>query len=183
MSNRKHDQRFDDGALVRSDFRDAGHRSGTPHKTAQLCAQIQRALELSDLTEGAFDITYDSVGQFYDYRQKRRPGEEQIARSLPSIGYRLVELDPQSSTIRFAHPGVRINLGGIAKGYACEAVAAVLAARGVTNALVTAGGDSRSLGDRGDGPWIFGIRDPDDPAACPEGFRCSEHSLICERIN
>ncbi len=57
MSNRKHDQRFDDGALVRSDFRDAGHRSGTPHKTAQLCAQIQRALELcllGDCADPAF---------------------------------------------------------------------------------------------------------------------------------
>lgn len=129
----------------------------------ELFTLVRRAIELSELTGGAFDITYDSVGQFYDYRARRRPGDEQIAQSLPSIDYRLVELDPESSTIRFARAGVRINLGGIAKGYACEAVAALLAARGVTNALVTAGGDTRVLGDRGDGPWVVGIRDPDDP--------------------
>ena len=57
---------------------------------------------------------------------------------------------------------MRINLGGIAKGYACEAVTALLKNSGVTNALVSAGGDTRLLGDRGNGPWIVGVRDPDD---------------------
>ena len=123
---------------------------------------IARALELSELTNGAFDITYDSVGQFYDYRENQRPGDVEISQNLATIDYRLVELDEALSTIRFARPGVRINLGGIAKGYACESVVAVLRGQGVTNALVSAGGDTRLLGDRGNGPWIVGVRDPDD---------------------
>lgn len=125
---------------------------------------IARALALSATTEGAFDITYDSVGQLYDYRLNRRPDEPEIDAHLLTIDHRLVELDVAASTIRFARGGVRINLGGIAKGYACEAVIALLKERGVTNALATAGGDTRLLGDRGNGPWIVGIRDPDDKA-------------------
>lgn len=128
----------------------------------ELFELIVRALELSELTGGGFDITYDSVGQLYDYRSNSRPGADAIRQSLAKIDYRLVELDADASTIRFAKPGVRINLGGIAKGFACEAVVAILRDRGVTNALVSAGGDTRLLGNRGNGPWIVGIRDPDD---------------------
>lgn len=128
----------------------------------ELFALIARALEISRLTGGAFDITYDSVGQLYDYRQNRKPGDADIRQNLTTIDYRLIELDARASTIRFARPGVRINLGGIAKGYACESVIALMQGEGVTNALATAGGDTRLLGDRGDGPWVVGVRDPDD---------------------
>jgi len=128
----------------------------------ELFLLLERALALSALTDGAFDITYDSVGQLYDYREQRKPTATEIDRNLPAIDYRLVELDSETSTVRFLRPGVRINLGGIAKGYSCESVVALLVKHGVTNALVTAGGDTRLLGDRGNGPWIVGIRDPDD---------------------
>jgi len=129
---------------------------------AELFDLISRALELSRLTDGAFDISYDSVGQFYDYRERQRPASGAIEAGLGTIDYRLIELDSSASTIRFLQPGVRVNLGGIAKGYACEAVTALLKSRGVTSALVSAGGDTRLLGDRGNGPWIVGVRDPDD---------------------
>lgn len=130
--------------------------------SAELFGLIDRALQLSVTTNGAFDITYDSVGQLYDFRAGVRPAPEQIRRHLDAIDYRHVHLDHETSTIRFARPGVRINLGGIAKGYAVESVIDVLRAAGVTNALASAGGDTRLLGDRGNGPWIVGVRDPDD---------------------
>ncbi|MCP4925239.1 MAG: FAD:protein FMN transferase [Gammaproteobacteria bacterium] len=128
----------------------------------ELFALIERALQLSVTTNGAFDITYDSVGQLYDFRAGTRPAPEQIAAQLDAINYRHVQLDREISTIRFARPEVRINLGGIAKGYAVESVIDVLRDAGVTNGLATAGGDTRLLGDRGNGPWTVGIRDPDD---------------------
>ena len=131
---------------------------------AELFDLILRALELSRLTDGAFDISYDSVGQLYNFRERERPAPDAIETGLSAIDYRLIELNPDASTIRFLKPGVRINLGGIAKGYACEAVTTLLRNRGVTNALVSAGGDTRLLGDRGNGPWIVGVRDPDDEA-------------------
>ncbi len=128
----------------------------------ELFELVARAVELGEQTGGAFDITYDSIGQLYDYRAGQRPDAEAINARLAAIDYRLVQLDESAHSIRFAREGVRINLGGIAKGYAVEAVIDQLRAAGVQHALATAGGDTRLLGDRRGKPWIVGIRDPDD---------------------
>lgn len=121
---------------------------------------IVRSLDMSVLTHGAFDITFDSVGRHYDFREGLRPDEATTAREAALIDYRLVRAEESDRSIRFLKPGVRINLGGIAKGYAVERGVQVLAERGVRNAIVTAGGDSRLLGDRRGKPWMVGIRDP-----------------------
>src|SRR5690606_28032420 len=127
---------------------------------AEMLGVVARALELSAASGGAFDITYESVGYLYDFRAHRRPDEADIAARLGAIDYRLVSLDPAASAIRFGAPGVRINLGGIAKGYAVERAAALLRARGIRHAVLSAGGDTRVLGDRRGQPWIVGIRHP-----------------------
>ncbi len=128
--------------------------------SAELLDIIAKGIEMSRLTHGAFDITYASVGQLYDYRAGVRPDEKQIAATLPAISYRFVELDLVERTVFFARQGVRIDLGGIAKGYAVERGAGILRAQGIAHGLVSAGGDSRVLGDRRGAPWIVGVRDP-----------------------
>ncbi len=128
--------------------------------SAELLDLIARGIEMSRLTQGAFDITYASVGQLYDFRAGVRPDEKQIAATLPAISYRFVELDLVERTVFFARQGVRIDLGGIAKGYAVERGAGILRAQGIAHGLVSAGGDSRVLGDRRGAPWIVGVRDP-----------------------
>ena len=128
----------------------------------ELAALIARALEYSEMSDGAFDITYASVGYLYDYRAHKRPTEAEIQAALPGISWRHVIVDEAASTIRFTQPGVRIDLGGIAKGHAVDTSIALLKSGGVTNATVTAGGDSRILGDRRGRPWVVGIRHPDD---------------------
>jgi len=128
----------------------------------ELAALIVRALEFSELSGGAFDITYASVGYLYDYRERRHPTDAQIEAALPAVNWRHVVVDREASTVRFLNPGVRIDLGGIAKGHAVDSSIAILRARGIRNATVTAGGDSRILGDRRGRPWIVGIRHPDD---------------------
>jgi thiamine biosynthesis lipoprotein len=130
--------------------------------SAEFYDLIGRALEMSVLSDGAFDITYDSVGQLYDFRRRVHPTDAEIGAHLAQIDYRHVVLEPGGRTIRFTMPGTRINLGGIAKGYAVERVIGILRAAGVRHALATAGGDTRLLGDRRGKPWIVGIRDPDD---------------------
>jgi FAD:protein FMN transferase len=127
---------------------------------AELTQLILRSLDMSRLTLGAFDITYDSVGQYYDFHEHRRPDAATIEKELPLIDYRLVQADPVKNTVSFAKQGVRINLGGIAKGYTVERAVELLRQRGVTNGIVTAGGDTRLLGDRRGQPWVVGIRDP-----------------------
>ncbi len=121
---------------------------------------IMRSLAVSKLTGGAFDITFSSVGYLYDYRRHIKPTEAEIQRALPGVNYRHLKLDRRRSTLRFGRPGMRIDLGGIAKGYAVDAGIDLLKKRGITHALVTAGGDSRIVGDRRGRPWMIGIRDP-----------------------
>ena len=126
----------------------------------ELFGLIQRSLDISVLTRGAFDITYDSVGQHYDFRKRQRPDTETVERERARINFRFVVLDKAASTVSFSHEGVRINLGGIAKGYVVERGIDLLRHRGIEHAIVTAGGDSRLLGDRRGRPWMVGIRDP-----------------------
>src|ERR1700729_985480 len=83
----------------------------------ELFKLLGTALEYSRITEGAFDITYASVGYMYDFRERKRPSEQQIQSALPAVNYRHVLLDAAHGTVRFSQPGVRIDLGGIAKGY------------------------------------------------------------------
>jgi thiamine biosynthesis lipoprotein len=122
---------------------------------------LDTALEYSRVTEGAFDITYASVGHLYDFRKHLRPGPDEIKGALPGVNYRNVALDESQLTIRFTGPGMRIDLGGIAKGHSVDRGIAILQAHGVKHALVTAGGDSRIIGDRLGKPWVVGIRHPD----------------------
>jgi thiamine biosynthesis lipoprotein len=122
---------------------------------------LTTAVEYSRITHGAFDITYASVGFMYDFRRHLRPTEAQIEAALPAVNYRNLELDPRRRTVHFSRPGVRIDLGGIAKGYAVDRGIAILQQRGIRHALVSAGGDSRIIGDRFGKPWIVGIRHPD----------------------
>lgn len=126
----------------------------------ELFTLIQRSLDISVLTLGAFDITYDSVGQHYDFRNRLRPDAATVAEERQLIDYRFVELKKGAGTVKFRQEGVRINLGGIAKGYVVERGVNILRSRGVRHAIVSAGGDSRLLGDRRGQPWMVGIRDP-----------------------
>jgi FAD:protein FMN transferase len=121
---------------------------------------IARSIGFSRLSDGAFDITYAAVGHLYDYRLGTRPTEQELESALACVGYKYLELDPQARSIRFARSGVRIDLGGFAKGLAVDDGAAILTGRGFRHAIVTAGGDSRIVGDRRGRPWTIGIRDP-----------------------
>ena len=129
----------------------------------ELFGLLQTALQYSRITEGAFDITYASVGYLYNFPAHQRPTAAQIKADLPAIGYRHLLLDPRRHTVRFSRPGVRIDLGGIAKGYSVDQGINILLARGFKNALVNAGGDSRVIGDRRGRPWMVGIQVPDHP--------------------
>jgi len=121
---------------------------------------LARSIEFSKLSDGAFDITFSSVGYLYDYRKHVKPSDAEVAKALPGINYRHLLLDPEHRTIRYARDGVRIDLGGIAKGWAVDRCIAMLKQRGITNAMVMAGGDTRLLGDRRGRPWNVGVRNP-----------------------
>jgi thiamine biosynthesis lipoprotein len=124
---------------------------------------IKLSTHYSQITEGAFDITYASVGYLYDYPHHVHPTEEQIRETLPAVNWHNMLLDEEHHTVRFEHPGMRIDLGGIGKGYAVDRGIDILKGRGIERALVTAGGDSRIIGDRMGRPWLVAVRHPDNP--------------------
>lgn len=132
------------------------------HVSAELFGVIADSMDYSELTAGAFDITYASVGYLYDFRNAVRPNRQQISASLPGINFTHIILDRAANTVAFSVPGVRIDLGGIAKGYAVDLAIERAREKGVKHMLVSAGGDSRILGDRNGRPWIIGVRHPVD---------------------
>jgi len=148
--------------------RDAAHKP-VP-LSEEMLRLLQRALEFSRLSGGAFDISYAAVGALYDYRAGTVPDAAALASARQAVGWQQLELDNRAHTLRFGHPGMRIDLGGFAKGHAVDNAVAILKRRGIRHAYVAAGGDSRVIGSRvmdtqgPDGPasrpWTIAIRDP-----------------------
>ncbi len=124
----------------------------------EIAKVIARSLYFSKISNGAFDITFASIGYRYDYRKRVKPSDQLIESSLPSIDYRHIILN--NNTLRFDHAGVRIDLGGIAKGYAVDRAIEIARRCGIGEALISAGGDTRVLGRKRGKPWIIGIQHP-----------------------
>ena len=127
--------------------------------SAEMYQLLQQARQISELSNGAFDITFASVGFYYDYRARLKPDAAQLQQGRQLVNYQSVELLP-GNTVRYRQAGIKIDLGGIAKGYAVERGIMLLAARGIKHAQLTAGGDSRLLGDKAGKPWLVGIKHP-----------------------
>jgi thiamine biosynthesis lipoprotein len=138
----------------------AGAADGPVEVSAGMFALLARALAFSKLSGGAFDITFASAGHLYDYRAGVAPDEAALAAVRPLIDWRHVLLDPAARTVRFARRGVRIDLGGFAKGHAVDNAILILRRLGIAHAMVAAGGDSHVMGSRGERPWTVAVRDP-----------------------
>ncbi|MBL8341992.1 MAG: FAD:protein FMN transferase [Rubrivivax sp.] len=121
---------------------------------------LERALQFSALSQGAFDVTYAAVGRLYDYRIGVRPDDAALAAARAAVGWQHLQLDHRTQSVRFGRPGMCIDLGGFAKGHAVDNAIALLEGLGIRHAHVAAGGDSRVLGDRRGRPWSVAIRDP-----------------------
>ncbi|MDR3566249.1 MAG: FAD:protein FMN transferase [Negativicutes bacterium] len=128
---------------------------------------IKRSNELSDQLDGVFDVTIGPLVELWGIGRKGEfvPSQAEIDRLLPLVNYHLMELDPAAGTIYLSKAGMLIDLGGIAKGYATDKAVDILKAKGITSALVNAGGDVRVIGKRPDGnPWRIGVQHPRQPA-------------------
>jgi thiamine biosynthesis lipoprotein len=128
--------------------------------STELFTLIEMANAISDMTKGSFDITFSSLGYLYDYRLKQKPTEQQLKEKLPLINYKSIVLNTENQTILFSQKGVKIDLGGIAKGLAVDNSINILKKFGVEEASVTAGGDTYVLGDNGGKMWRIGIKHP-----------------------
>ena len=128
-----------------------------------LMDMILKSLEYCELSQGAFDITVGPLMDLWGFGQEeqRVPSDQEIAELLPLIGYQMVEADPERMTIYLPKPGMSLDLGGVAKGYATDKAVEKLMEMGVKHALLNAGGNIYCLGAKPDGDlWRVGVRDP-----------------------
>jgi thiamine biosynthesis lipoprotein len=141
--------------------------SGPVAVEAELFDLIARAVDHSRASDGAFDITVGPLMRAWGFfgGDGRVPDAITLAEARSQVGYRLVELDRDRRTIRFARDGVSLDLGGIGKGYAVDRAVALLAAQGIRAALVSAGGSSvYGLGaPPGAAGWSVDVQQPGDP--------------------
>ena len=126
----------------------------------ELTLLLSTALHYSRVSGGAFDVSFAALGQRFDYRRGVQPSASEREAAAALINYRHLDFKPERQTLRFEQAGMAIDLGGIAKGYAVDRAIQILKERGVSSASVSAGGDSRLLGDRRGRPWIVGIKHP-----------------------
>ena len=128
----------------------------------EVAAVIARSLEVSQATHGAEDITVEPLVRLWGFLggTPRLPKSEEIKSVLPRIGYQNIHLDAKTPTIALSRD-VRVDLGGIAKGYAVDGAAAVLRKAGISNALVDLTGNMMAIGSApGHEGWVVGVRNP-----------------------
>ena len=130
-----------------------------------MLAVLRAAAEVSLRSGGAFDVTVGPLVRLWGFHDRKPhvPDAAELARVAPLVGYRNVVLDAAAHTVRFRRPGVELDLGGIAKGFAVELAAGVLRERGLAGSI-DAGGNQFVVGlPPGRTSWSVGIKDPDRP--------------------
>lgn len=129
---------------------------------------IQRAQKISDLTDGAFDLTYGSLDKnLWNFNQhmKELPKPQNAQEAVALINYKNIELDAQTCSVFLKQKGMRMGFGGIGKGYAADRAKQVLKTAGFENGIVNASGDLCAWGlDEKQEPWKIALSNPDAPA-------------------
>ncbi|ADV50768.1 ApbE family lipoprotein [Cellulophaga algicola DSM 14237] len=124
---------------------------------------IERAIGISKLTDGAFDISYASMDYIwkFDGSMTAMPSEEEIASSVLKVGFKNIVLDKKNSTVFLKLEGMKIGFGAIGKGYAADKAKALLIEKGVSSGIINASGDMNTWGKQPDGSeWKVAITNP-----------------------
>ncbi|MGM0577979.1 MAG: FAD:protein FMN transferase [Myxococcota bacterium] len=129
---------------------------------ADLRAVIRRGIEIGRRTDGAFDITWAALWGLWDFKaaEPEVPPDEAIEERVDRVDFRKVEVDDEAGTVALAEAGMKVGLGGIAKGHALDVAAQRLRELGIRDFLISGGGQVYAAGRRGERPWRVGIRDP-----------------------
>lgn len=133
--------------------------------TAETIRVLEKAIEFSRRTRGAFDVTIYPLLELWGITDKEKsprhiPAAPQIAQALQKVGYQYIEIAREKNTVFFTREGMTIDLGGIAAGYAVDRAVGILKAAGISSALINAGGDIYALGVKGKTKWQIGLKHP-----------------------
>ncbi len=129
----------------------------------EVLALTERALELSKLTKGAFDISFAAMERIwkFDGSMEEMPSAEAIKKSVEKVGYRNIIVDRKASTVFLKKKGMKIGFGALGEGYAADQSRKLMLERGVNAGIVNATGDMSAWGKKPDGTdWVIGINDP-----------------------
>lgn len=124
---------------------------------------VERAIAISKLTSGAFDISYASMDRIwkFDGSMKEMPTPEAIKKSVEKVGYQNIILNPQNTSIFLKNKGMKLGLGGIGQGYIADKIKVLLQVKGCKSGLVNVSGDINTWGTQPDGKsWTVGIVNP-----------------------
>ena len=142
---------------------------------------IEESIRYAELTAGAFDISIGPLVELWDIGggNESVPEEEKIEQVLNKVDYLLIELDPVERYVYLTKEGMRLDLGGVAKGYAVDRAKKVLLTYGVESALIDAGGDIWVIGSRPDGnPFNVGVQHPRNPQETAAVFPVENKSVV-----
>lgn len=144
-------------------------------------ALIERAIKISDLTQGAFDITYGGLDKKFwnfDKKMKELPNIEDAQKAVSLINYRNIEINKSDTTVFLKEKGMRIGFGGIGKGYAADAAKKVMISMGIQSGVVNASGDMTVWGLKPEGEkWSIGIALPNYQHAFFSKMEITNHSV------
>lgn len=122
---------------------------------------IEKAIYVSEETEGAFDVTVGPLVKLWDLKNEVIPDAKSIEEKRQIVGYKNIVVDRDASTVFLKVKGAQIDLGGIIKGYAVDQVVEVLHQNGIRSGVIAVGGEVRSLGKKPDGEsWTVGVQNP-----------------------
>ena len=131
--------------------------------SAETLELIQKGLDYSELSNGAFDITVGGITELWDFHaaegKEKLPDEEALSEACKHVGYKAIEID--ADKVRLADVEAKIDLGGIAKGYIGDKMAEALETAGVTSAIINLGGNVICIGAKSDSEdFVIGVEAP-----------------------
>jgi thiamine biosynthesis lipoprotein len=129
----------------------------------ELFKLIERAKQISEITDGAFDISYASMDLIwkFDGSMKYLPTEAEIKKSIAKVGYKKIVLDSDGQTVYLRQKGMKISFGAIGKGYAADKAKELLVSKQVIAGIINAAGDLTTWGTKASGEkWLIGIANP-----------------------
>ena len=128
-----------------------------------LVKMLKRSKELAEMLDGTFDVTIGPLTDLWGIGRKGDfvPTDKEIDKALSLVDYHLLDVNEMDNTVYLKKVGMKLDLGGVAKGYATDKAIEILKSYGITSALVNAGGDIRVIGNKPDGnPWRIGVQHP-----------------------
>jgi thiamine biosynthesis lipoprotein len=140
---------------------------------------LEKSIEFSKLSNGAFDVTVGPLVDLWHSAEEANslPDDTELQQARSKVGYDKLILDANETSVRFAVKGMRVDLGGIAKGYAIDKAVEAMRKGGATGGMVVIGGEIRCFGlpPAGQNKWRIGLQDPDK---AKDGFDAGTPLLV-----